>query len=74
MQLKSGYTLSNGKCRYVIESVLGKGGFGITYKVYSIVNNNEGNCIKNYFAIKVIISPKATKNDNAASISCSYKL
>jgi hypothetical protein len=46
MQLKSGYTLSNGKCRYVIESVLGKGGFGITYKAYSIVNNNEGNCIK----------------------------
>lgn len=52
MQLKSGYTLSNGKCLYVIESVLGKGGFGITYKVYSIVNNNDGNCIKNYFAIK----------------------
>ena len=23
MQLESGYTLSNGKCRYVIESVLG---------------------------------------------------
>ena len=52
MQLESGYTLSNGKCRYVIESVLGKGGFGITYKAYSIVNNNDGNCIKNYFAIK----------------------
>ena len=52
MQLNSGFTLSNGKCRYVIESVLGKGGFGITYKAYSIVNNNDGNCIKNYFAIK----------------------
>ena len=34
-QLNCGHTLYNGRTSYVIESVLGKGGFGITYKGYS---------------------------------------
>ena len=46
--LKSGYELHNGASRYVIESVLGKGGFGITYKAYS----TSADDFKSYYAIK----------------------
>ena len=47
--LKSGYELHNGASCYVIVSVLGKGGFGITYKAYS-ASSEDGH--KSYFAVK----------------------
>ena len=47
--LKSGYELHNGASCYVIDSVLGKGGFGITYKAYS-ASAEDGH--KSYFAVK----------------------
>ena len=47
--LKSGYELHNGASCYVIDSVLGKGGFGITYKAYS-ASSEDGR--KSYFAVK----------------------
>ena len=47
--LKSGYELHNGASCYVIDSVLGKGGFGITYKAYS-ASVEDGH--KSYFAVK----------------------
>ena len=47
--LKSGYELHNGSYCYVIDSVLGKGGFGITYKAYSASADDDH---KRYFAVK----------------------
>ena len=47
--LKSGYELHNGASCYVIDSVLGKGGFGITYKAYSASADDDH---KRYFAVK----------------------
>ena len=47
--LKSGYELHNGASCYVIDSVLGKGGFGITYKAYSASAEDDH---KRYFAVK----------------------
>ncbi len=47
--LKSGYELHNGASCYVIDSVLGKGGFGITYKAYSTLAEDDR---KRYFAVK----------------------
>ena len=51
-QLNCGHTLYNGRTSYVIESVLGKGGFGITYKGYSYSYDNNGDSVRQYFAIK----------------------
>lgn len=51
MELKTGTVLQNGKYPYVIERVLGIGGFGITYKGYAEINTN-GSTTKQYFAIK----------------------
>lgn len=51
MELKAGTILQNGKYPYVIERVLGIGGFGITYKGYAEIDVN-GTVTKQYFAIK----------------------
>ena len=51
-QLNCGHTLYNGRTSYVIESVLGKGGFGITYKGYSYSYDKNGDSVRQYFAIK----------------------
>lgn len=49
--LKIGTVLRNGRFSYTIEKVLGAGGFGITYKVSTLVNV-DGDSVKMYFAIK----------------------
>lgn len=49
--LKIGTVLRNGRFSYTIEKVLGAGGFGITYKVSTLVNV-DNDSVKMYFAIK----------------------
>ena len=49
--LELGTILSNGGRNYVIEKVLGEGGFGITYKAY-LESQIENNVSRRYYAIK----------------------
>lgn len=49
--LKKGDVLRNGKLPYVIEKVLGVGGFGITYKV-SVTTREGGVATRHFFAVK----------------------
>ena len=48
--LKIGTVLRNGHFSYTIEKVLGAGGFGITYKVSTLVNV-DGDSVKMFFAV-----------------------
>lgn len=55
--LKPGYVLAGGKHTYIIEKVLGSGGFGITYKVKSRVQldnipTDVSFAVKEYFPDK----------------------
>lgn len=49
--LKIGTVLRNGRFSYTIEKVLGAGGFGITYKVSTLVKV-DGDSVKMFFAVK----------------------
>ena len=49
--LSMGYRLQGGKHEYVIEDILGRGGFGITYKVKARVHV-ENIVIDAHFAVK----------------------
>jgi len=63
--LKPGARLKSPKREYVIDSVLGAGGFGITYKVWSRIKVDNVT-VKTFFALKeffcsvILVSAKAT--------------
>ena len=61
--LKPGTIILNGRYEYVVEEVLGEGGFGITYKVYADVKT--GNIThRNYFAIKEYFLGDSCEREN----------
>lgn len=64
--LKKGDVLQNGKLPYVIEEVLGVGGFGITYKV-SVTTREGGVATRHFFAIKEHFVKEWCVRDEATS-------
>ena len=70
MKLKEGTILNNGGHQYKVESVLGSGGFGITYKVTATIQ--IGNIVMDQaFALKEHFVKKHCERDATGRVTCS---
>jgi serine/threonine protein kinase len=66
--LKPGARLKSPKREYVIDSVLGAGGFGITYKVWSRIKVDNVT-VKTYFALKeFFLSDSCERKNNTTEV------